>query len=197
MNQEVQRGRELVHSLRLPLSILKNAIALMPKRASKALIHFHATSDGYTARAVRFAALKAIVPSCGELVDLRAFCRIISPEKLRLGSRISIHPYTYIDATGVVEIGNDVSIAHGSSILSSNHTWADPEVPIRDQPVTFERTRIEDGVWIGAGCRILSGVTLGEGSVVAAGAVVTKDVTPRTVVAGVPARPISDRSRQE
>ncbi|MFJ6042636.1 acyltransferase [Brachybacterium paraconglomeratum] len=148
------------------------------------------TSNSLISRAVRYAALRSSAAQCGELVDIRGFCQILAPEGLTLGSRISIHPFCYIDATGGIDIGNDVSIAHGSSILSTNHTWSDGSAPIRDQPVHLNRTVIEDNVWIGAGARIMAGVTIGTGSVIAAGAIVTRDVPAGYLVGGVPARVI-------
>lgn len=89
---------------------------------------------------------------------------------------------------GGIEIGNDVSIAHQTSILSANHTWEDESIPIKYNAVAFQPVHIENDVWIGCGCRILCGVKIHSRSVVAAGAVVCKDVESHTAVGGVPAR---------
>ena len=94
----------------------------------------------------------------------------------------------YIDGAGGIEIGNDVSIAHSSSILSTNHTWNDVTVPIKYNKETFSKVTIENDVWIGCGCRILAGVTLHERSVIAAGAVVTSTVESNSVYGGIPAK---------
>jgi acetyltransferase-like isoleucine patch superfamily enzyme len=104
-----------------------------------------------------------------------------------------VHSFCYIEATGGLTIGDDVSIAHSVSILTTNHNYADLDLPIRDQGVQERATTISDDVWIGCGSRILAGVTIGKGAVVAAGAVVTKDVEPYAVVGGVPARQIGSR----
>lgn len=184
------RGRRLVRMFRVPLAVLQCIVSQIPLRARKGLVNAFPASSSLVARALRYAALKSVAEKCGEIVDIRAFCQILSPQCLLLGSRISVHPFCYIDATGGIEIGDDVSIAHGASVLSTNHSWSDDSRPIRDQPVTMSRTKIGENVWIGAGARILAGVSIGPGSIVAAGAVVTKNVAPGLLVAGVPARVI-------
>ncbi|MEK1831887.1 hypothetical protein AAAC51_32350 [Priestia megaterium] len=70
---------------------------------------------------------------------------------------MSIHPMCYIDAAGGVSIGDDVSIAHSSTILSEEHIYLDLERNIKDQGCEFRETIIENNVWIGAGSRILGG----------------------------------------
>jgi acetyltransferase-like isoleucine patch superfamily enzyme len=97
----------------------------------------------------------------------------------------------YLDATGGLTIGNDVSIAHGVSILTTEHEYAVPGVATRDAAVREAAVAIGDDVWIGAGARILAGVRIGDHAVVGAGAVVTRDVPARQVVAGVPARAVA------
>jgi acetyltransferase-like isoleucine patch superfamily enzyme len=77
-------------------------------------------------------------------------------------------------------------------IYSSDHIFADPDTCFVDQGVTARGVRIEDECWIGARAVILDGVTVGQRSVVAAGAVVTQDVPPHSLVAGVPARVTRD-----
>ena len=99
----------------------------------------------------------------------------------------------YIDATGEIEIGDDVSVAHGSTILSSNHIYKDIDIPIKDQGMENRRTIICNNVWLGAKSTILGGVVIQSGNVVAAGAVVTKNFEKNSVLAGVPAKIIQRR----
>ncbi|WP_229660717.1 acyltransferase [Marmoricola endophyticus] len=106
---------------------------------------------------------------------------------------MSIHPFCYLDGTGGLRIGDDVSIAHAVSIMTTNHTWDSSDVPIRDQAVSEAPTRIGSDVWIGAGARVMAGITIGDHAVVAAGAIVTRDVAPSDVVAGIPAVVIKRR----
>lgn len=120
----------------------------------------------------------------GQNVEIRCW------QMLSLGNNVSIHRGCYLDASGGIEVGDDVSIAHQTSILSANHTWDDPMIPIKENPVKLESVIIQNDVWIGCGCRIMSGVTVFSRSVVAAGSVVTKDVPSHTLVGGVPAKQI-------
>lgn len=87
-----------------------------------------------------------------------------------------------------MQLSDNVSIAHSTSILSVNHTWDDATNPIKYNPVERSAVMIENDVWIGCGCRILAGVTVHTRSVVAAGAVVTKDVPSNVLVGGVPSK---------
>lgn len=100
-----------------------------------------------------------------------------------------------VDDKAKLEIGNRVSIGPRVTILPMEHANAS-----RVRKAVNVRTggvKIKDDVWIGAGVIILSGVTIGECSVIGAGAVVTKDVEPYTIVAGVPARKIKDIKMEE
>ncbi len=107
---------------------------------------------------------------------------------LSLGDNVSIGKDVIITTAGTVTIGHNVMIGHGTKIISANHVIPPGRGRIRFAGHKNEPVVIEDDVWIGAQAVILPGVRIGEGAVVAAGAVVTKDVPPFTVVGGVPAR---------
>jgi len=89
--------------------------------------------------------------------------------------------------------GDNVICGPRVSFHAENHVYTDPNTPIRLQGVTRRGIVVEADCWIGAGSMILDGVRIGRGTVVAAGAVVTRDVPPYSVVAGVPARVIKSR----
>lgn len=91
---------------------------------------------------------------------------------------------------GPVRIGNHVNLAQGITITALNHNFSDAEKRIDEQGVSTTPVVLEDDIWIGANAVILPGVTIGQHSVVAAGAIVTKDVPPHSLVAGVPAKVI-------
>jgi acetyltransferase-like isoleucine patch superfamily enzyme len=103
---------------------------------------------------------------------------------LRVGRDVFVnHDCTIMDLGGV-DIGDEVMIGPNVQIITSGHPL-DPET--RRSTIVADPIRIEQGAWIAAGATIIGGVTVGRDAVVAAGAVVTKDVPPRTMVAGVPA----------
>ena len=91
---------------------------------------------------------------------------------------------------GPVTIGSHVNLAQGITVTALNHNFEDAEKRIDEQGVSTTPVTIEDDVWIGANAVILPGVHIGNHCVVAAGAVVTKDVLPHSLVAGVPAKVI-------
>ena len=91
---------------------------------------------------------------------------------------------------GPVDIGNHVNLAQGITVTALNHNFSDTNKRIDEQGVSTNPVIIEDDVWVGANAVILPGVTIGSHCVVAAGAVVTKNVPPHSLVAGVPAKVI-------
>lgn len=112
--------------------------------------------------------------------------------KILIRSGTYINRNTILDAHECVEIGRDCLIGPGCFITDSSH-GTDPGSPPGAQECVSAPTVIEDGVWIGANVVILKGVRIGACAVVGAGAVVTRNVDPHMIVAGVPARPIKSR----
>jgi acetyltransferase-like isoleucine patch superfamily enzyme len=108
-------------------------------------------------------------------------------------NEVSINPGAILYGHGGLRIGAQTRIAANAVLIPANHVFSDPRKPIMLQGLTQKGIHIGSDVWIGAGARVLDGVTVGNGSVLAAGCVVTKDVKPLSVVAGVPARLIAVR----
>jgi putative colanic acid biosynthesis acetyltransferase WcaF len=115
-------------------------------------------------------------------------CRLDCPWNIFVGNRSSIGERAWVYALTKVEIGHDCCIGEEVRLLTGSHDVSSPTFDLVMKPIA-----IEDYVWIATGAMILPGVTIGEGAVVAAGAVVTKDVLPWTVVAGNPAREVKKR----
>lgn len=110
-----------------------------------------------------------------------------------IGNNCSINSFCYLSGNGGIEIGNNVRIATQSVIVSANHKFDRTDIPIIEQGETREKIIIEDDCWLGAGVKVLSGVTICKGFVIGAGTVVTKDIPPYSVVVGVPGRVIKNR----
>ncbi len=113
--------------------------------------------------------------------------------------RITLGRYTYCNSFCVfgsnelISIGSNVMIADAVSIRDTDHVFTDLSRPMMEQGIVSSPVIIEDDVWIGHGAVILKGVRVGRGSVIAAGAVVTKDIERYTIVGGVPAKVIGSR----
>lgn len=109
--------------------------------------------------------------------------------RITLGRRSALGRDSYIICReSTVAIGNCVRIARNVSMITGQHNFSRLDIPIMEQGRIQKPIQIEDDVWIGMSAIVLAGVTIETGSVVAAGAVVTRDVPARAVVAGVPAR---------
>jgi acetyltransferase-like isoleucine patch superfamily enzyme len=106
---------------------------------------------------------------------------------LRIGGNVFVNQGCRLDDIGGIELGDDVLLGPGVRLISSGHPL-DPA--LRRRQVTAAPIVVGRNVWIGAGATVLQGVTIGDDAVVAAGAVVTRDVPPGVLVAGVPAEVI-------
>lgn len=127
----------------------------------------------------------------GATIDYQTYIRY--PSKVSIGERTTINrgcrfyaSYHYKDVH--IRIGRNVAVAPEVSFLAAGHDYTRLSLPDTAGSIT-----VGDYAWIGARSVILQGVTIGEGAVIAAGSVVTRDIPPYTVAAGVPARVIKQR----
>lgn len=111
---------------------------------------------------------------------------------IRLGNQVEINNMSIIDGTGGVEIGERTLIGPGVRIISYQHLF-DGHQPIREQASESKPIHVARDVWIGANAVILAGVRIGEGAVIGAGAVVSKDIPAWSIAVGVPARVVRHR----
>lgn len=132
--------------------------------------------------------LRLMRAKIGSRSELNMGQLFLNPQGLTIGEDTHINPGCILDARGGLIIGDGVSISHRVSLMTGSHDVNKPNFPGRYFPI-----RIEDHVWIGVGATVLNNVVIGKGAVVAAGAVVTKDVPPFTIVGGVPAKKIGIR----
>ena len=110
-----------------------------------------------------------------------------------MGDHSNLGAWAYVGCSGFISIGSNVLMGPRVSLLAEDHNAASTDEPIKAQGVTRLPITIEDDVWLGAGVTVVGGVTIGRGSIVAAGSVVTRDVEPFSVVAGVPAALVRSR----
>ena len=114
-----------------------------------------------------------------------------APERIVVGEHVTIGDSAFLDGRSGLSIGSSVNLGSHVTIYTREHDVHSPDFAETGAPVT-----IGDRAWVSSHAIVLPGVSIGEGAVVAAGAVVTKDVDPFTIVGGNPAKPIGRRSTQ-
>jgi acetyltransferase-like isoleucine patch superfamily enzyme len=139
---------------------------------------------------VRRNALRLVGAEIGHGVLFYHGFEIYHPWKVHIGDNCSFGFHVVLDARGGLSIGSNCNISSDVAIWTAEHDVQSPDFHYVTEPVI-----IGDYAWISHRAIILPGITVGPGAVVAAGAVVTKDVPPYTIVAGVPATKTGDRSR--
>ena len=161
------------------------------KRMAEGLLIFLLTMVGYLPiHVIRLVAYLLAGVEIGRGTSIHWRTRFFSPWKLKIGRNSIIGNDAMLDARNGITIGDNVSLSMGVWIWTMEHDPQDPYYGAKGGPVV-----IEDYAWISCRAVILPGVTIGRGAVVAAGAVVTKDVSPYTIVGGVPAKVIGERTR--
>ena len=136
---------------------------------------------------------KALGAEIGKNVVFQFRTEIRGIHRLRIGAGTIIGDNALLAAQRGLTIGKNVNLSSNVSIYSGAHDHRDPY--FRSTPTTTRPITIGDRVWIGSNAVILTGVNIGEGAVVCAGCVVTKDVEPYAVVAGIPAKKVNERPR--
>ena len=116
---------------------------------------------------------------------------VLFPKGLTLANNVAVGWFAELDARGGITVGHDTNISSHVKIITGSHDIDDPKFTADFLPV-----HIGHHCWIGTGATILQGVKIGDGAVVAAGAVVTKDIPAKTVWGGVPAKYIRDRNSE-
>jgi acetyltransferase-like isoleucine patch superfamily enzyme len=136
---------------------------------------------------------KRIFAECGGGLDLGPRVYIGNGSKIHVGTRSAINAWSRIEAADHLYIGDNVDIGPQVIIYTSDHEFHRRDRLIQQQGFSFAPVRIGNDVYIGARVIVQKGVTIHDGAVVGSAAVVTRDVPPYTIVAGVPARAIGQR----
>ncbi|MEG2172334.1 MAG: acyltransferase [Desulfovibrionaceae bacterium] len=142
--------------------------------------------------------------NCGQIslaegVRIGSACHLTaSGGSLEMGRHSACSPNVHLSADGGrIVMGAHVAVGPHTVIRAANHRFDRIDIPIMFQGHEYGEVIIDDDVWIAANCTITPNVHIGQGAIVGAGAVVTKDVAPYTIVAGVPAQSIGKRTPKD
>ena len=129
----------------------------------------------------------------GTLFEPHVWVTAAGDARIRIGEGCFLNIAVMVAAVKLVEIGDHCMFANGSFVTDGAHRFDDPDRPVPWQGFTTKGpTRVGDNVWCGANVVITSGVTIGERCVIGANSVVTRDLPPRSIAAGVPAKILSE-----
>jgi acetyltransferase-like isoleucine patch superfamily enzyme len=128
----------------------------------------------------------------GTIIECTGVIRSLG-EGLTIGNNVGISQNCFIQVRGSVSIGSNVMFGPYVSIFSENHSFEDPHRLLVEQSESRKGVIIEDDVWIGSGAKILDGVRIGKGSVIAAGSIVTRNIPEYSIAMGIPAKVIKNR----
>lgn len=185
-------GRDLFKIFKVVIWLMATILRPFPSFIKASLYEVFSIVPTRFGVLLRYVVLKSLLPYMGDNVYIARHVIIKNYQKLTIGSNVSIHEFCYLDALGEICIGNDVSIAHRSSIISFDHGYDDSNIAIKYNPLHAGRVTISNDVWIGAGVTILKDVLINERTVVAAGAVVRNDLVSNHIYGGIPARELKE-----
>lgn len=180
-------GRNLFNHVRPVLNVLVVVFRIFPQGLRDWLWKLTDLLPRVVAVGVRYALAKASGAELGDNVYFGHNVTVKYWRKLKIGQDVSIHENCFIDALGSVVIGSQVSVAHGSSIISFDHNYVTAG-PIKYGDLITERISIGNDVWISAGVRILKGSTISDRVVVGTNAVVKGSLSANAIYAGMPAK---------
>jgi acetyltransferase-like isoleucine patch superfamily enzyme len=180
-------GRTLFQSLKPVLRIVSSILAVLPRflfTLTWPLLELVPWKLGIL---LRYLWAKRLAKSCGDNVLFETGVRVTHWEEIELGSNVAIFEMCYLDGKGGITIGNDVSIAHQSSLISFEFDLEEASVPLKYAPQRKKPIRIGDDTMIFSGVRIFAGVELAPRTVIAANAVVRGGIYEPGLYAGLPA----------
>lgn len=114
---------------------------------------------------------------------------------IHIGPKVSVGSFCFLRGSGGLEIGENSLLSQGVQIITANHVFKDQSVPIKFQGARYGKVNIGEDVWLGTNVVVLADVSIGDGSVIGAGSIVTKDIPKYSVAVGAPARVISKRQK--
>lgn len=180
-------GRKIFEKYGFVINMICKCAYVLPK-SFRIWLYNHSNGRDYLGYFHRYILLYTLLKKCGKNVRIEPNVFINNYEKLSIGDNVSINAFSYIIASGGVEIGNNVSIAHNCSIVSETHNWNDIKTPISYNSITATPIKIEDDVWLGCGVRVIGPCKIQSRVIIAAGAVVKGDLKSHTIYGGIPAK---------
>ncbi|MCR4796211.1 MULTISPECIES: acyltransferase [Ruminococcus] len=186
-------GRQFFEKFGPVIKKISGAVSFLPRRIRLWLFDAFKNKSGKSGILIRYILLRTLAKKTGDNVVVFPGVVFENIENLKIGNNVSIHQYSYIDAEGGIDIGDDVAIAHRCTVLSSNHGYSDDRIPIKYQEMELAKTTLKDNIWIGCGTIILAGVTVGSGCVIGANSTVTKSIDDNSVAVGTPCKVIKRR----
>ena len=182
-----QCGRDALIELYTRFAVGDGDLDVLMRRAIWRAVARRFGHGVYIGSGVGFKHLETFEIGSGVFIGAQAYIQGRFDGKCAIGDHVWIGPQSYFDARNLI-IEDYVGWGPGAKVLGSIHTGVPIEVPIIQTDLEIKPVRIGVGADIGTNAVVLPGVTIGRGSVVGAGAVVTKDVPPFAIMAGVPAR---------
>ena len=139
-------------------------------------------------RKIRNFCYRFVLKEMGKDCNICEAVTINYPKNVSLGKRVSIHPYTMISANGGITIGDNVGISSNCAIAAGTHIDSNTDLPIKGQGMTEDHIFIDEDVMMGPNVTIVGNTIIGKGCVIRAGAVVSGEIPPYSIVVGNPGR---------
>ena len=156
-------------------------------------LKYNAFDFGMTLRRIFY---RPFFRSFGKNVQIRDGVTIKYPSEIDLGDNVKIGQHCFFVGKGGLAIGKNNLIGAGTKIITSNHNFEDPEVPMAEQGLSFKAISIGDDVWFGFDVKVLGGSVIKKGSIVGTNSVINnKEFDEHSVIAGTPARLIKTRKQ--
>ena len=156
-----------------------------------ALLRFLPGPEGIILRAQFY---RLLFKSAGGKLLVYPGTYIVFSQRISVGKRVAFNVNTYLDGRGGLRFGDNVMVGPNCVFSSCEHGYESLDVPMCEQPIRYSAIEVGNDVWLGGNVCVKSGVKIGDGSIVAAGPVVTKDVPPYTIFGGVPGKVIAQRA---
>lgn len=175
--------------------IVKRLWLFLPAFISRTMLSLFRNGDSSFSFIIRYLCVSKLAKSCGDKVIIFPNVYFFNLQNISFGTNVSIHEMCYLEGYGGITIGNDVAIAHACSMLTTDHAIDNVSTTVKNAEAICGEIVIGDDVWLGAGVKVLKGVSVNDHSVIGAGAVVTSDMPEWSVSVGMPAKVIRYRKK--